>query len=250
MYDAIHAETIYIPGDVGEMIEAYFATPLGPGPFGSVVVVHHAPGYDEATKEITRKFATAGFIALCPNLYSREAPPGLDAKEAAKHVRASGGVPDDQVVGDLTGSATYLRARASANGSVGVIGYCTGGRQAVLAACRTDLSAAVDCYGAYVTRSAPDEDPLPRPSIASLLGDLSCPLLGLFGAEDPAPSRAEVAELETALEQLGKDYEIHVYEDAGHAFFSVDSPKYRTAAALDGWVKVCDWFSRYLTSPA
>lgn len=246
MYDAIQAETIFIPSGDGELIEAYFATPLGPGPFGSVIVVHHAPGYDEATKEITRRLATAGFIALCPNLYTREAPPGLDAKEAAKQVRAAGGVPDGQVVQDLAGSARYLQARPSANGSVGVIGYCTGGRQAVLAACQMQLQAAVDCYGAYVTRSTPEGDQLPRASIAHLLDDLSCPLLGLFGAEDPAPSPEEVAELEAALKELGKEYEFHVYENAGHAFFSTDSPKYRTAAALDGWDKVRGWFSRYL----
>ncbi len=246
MYDAIQAETVFIPSGNGELIEAYFATPLGPGPFGSVIVVHHAPGYDEATKEITRRLATAGFIALCPNLYTREAPPGLDAKEAAKQVRAAGGVPDGQVVEDLAGSASYLQARPSANGSVGIIGYCTGGRQAVLAACQMDLQAAVDCYGAYVTRSTPDGDQLPRASIAHLLQDLTCPLLGLFGAEDPAPSTEEVAELEAALKELGKEYEFHVYENAGHAFFSVDSPKYRTAAALDGWQKVCEWFTRYL----
>ncbi len=248
MYDAIQAETIYLPGDNGEIIEAYVATPLGPGPFGSVVVIHHAPGYDDATKEITRKLATAGFIALCPNLYSRQAPPELDAKEAAKRVRAAGGVPDEQVVGDVGGAARYLQSQASANGSVGVIGYCTGGRQAVLAACQMKMQAAVDCYGAYVTRSTPEGDQLPRPSIADVIGDLSCPLLGLFGAEDPAPSPREVSELEALLQELRKDYKFHVYDNAGHAFFSVDSPKYRTAAALDGWEKVCDWFSCYLSS--
>lgn len=248
MYDAIQAETIFIPSGDSETIEAYLAAPLGPGPFGSVIVIHHAPGYDEATKEITRRLATAGFIALCPNLYTREAPPGLEAKEAAKQVRAAGGVSDAQVVQDLAGSARYLQARPSANGRVGVIGYCTGGRQAVLAACQMELQAAVDCYGAFVTRSTPEGDSLPRASIAHLLEDLSCPLLGLFGAEDPAPSLDEVAELESALKELGKDYEFHVYENAGHAFFSVDSAKYRTAAALDGWEKVKDWFERYLVS--
>lgn len=250
LYDAIQAETIFIPGGGGHLIEAYLATPLGPGPFGSVIVVHHAPGYDEATKEITRRLATAGFIALCPNLYTREAPPGLGAKEAAKQVRAAGGVTDGQVVDDLAGSARFLQARAAANGSVGVIGYCTGGRQAVLAACQMQMQAAVDCYGAYVTRSTPADDPLPRASIEPLLSGLSCPLLGLFGAEDSTPSVDEVAELEAALEKLGKEYAFHVYENAGHAFFSVDSPKYRTAAALDGWEKVCDWFERYLGNPA
>lgn len=248
MYDAIQAETVLIPSDNGEVVEAYLATPLGPGPFGSVIVVHHAPGYDEATKEITRKFAVAGFIALCPNLYSRQSPPGGDPKEIAKEVRSTGGVPDAQVVGDISTAAHYLRSRLAANGSIGVIGYCTGGRQAVLAACQMKVEAAVDCYGAFVTRSTPAGDQLPRTSIAENLGNLSCPLLGLFGAQDPAPSVEEVAELEAVLKDLGKSYQFYIYENAGHAFFSVDSPKYRTDAALDGWRKVCEWFSQYLAN--
>ncbi len=249
MYDAIQAETVLIPTDA-EVIEAYLATPLGPGPFGSVVVVHHAPGYDEATKEITRTLATAGLITLCPNLYSPESNPGDDAKEVAKKVRSSGGVSDERAVRYVDAAARYLRARLAANGSVGVIGYCTGGRQAVLAACQLEVQAAIDCYGAYVTRSTAPGDPLPRASIAEYLVHLGCPLLGLFGAQDPAPSIDEVTELEAILKELGKTYEFHIYDNAGHAFFSVDSTKYRTEAALDGWKKVRDWFSSHLTLPS
>ena len=247
MYDAIQAETVLIPAGDAEMVEAYLASPLGPGPFGSVVVVHHAPGYDEATKEITRTLATAGLVAICPNLYSRESSLGDDPKEVAKKVRSTGGVSDERAVRYVDAAARYLRARLAANGRVGVIGYCTGGRQAVLAACQLEVQAAVDCYGAYVSRSTAPDDPLPRASIAGHLGRLSCPLLGLFGAHDPAPSLDEVAELEKILKELGKAYEFHIYNDAGHAFFSVDSTKYRTDAALDGWKKVRDWFSWHLT---
>ena len=71
MYDAIMAETISITGHGGDQIEAYLARPLGPGPSGSVVVIHHMPGYDAQTKEITRTFAVHGYLALCPNLYYR-----------------------------------------------------------------------------------------------------------------------------------------------------------------------------------
>ena len=74
MYDAMMAETVSITGHGGDQIEAYLARPLGPGPFGGVVVIHHMPGYDAETKEITRTFAVHGYLALCPNLYYREAP--------------------------------------------------------------------------------------------------------------------------------------------------------------------------------
>lgn len=248
MNDAMQAETIRIAGHGADPIEAYFATPLGPGPHGAVVVIHHAPGYDDATKEITRRFAAEGFMAVCPNLFSREAP-GLPSREAAAQVRAAGGVADPQVVGDVAAAAAYLRTHERSNGNVGVIGYCTGGRQAVLAACQTEeFQAAVDCYGAFVTRSAPDGSDLPRRGFTHLLHKLSCPLLGLFGADDPAPPPEEVAELEVALKEHGKVFEFHVFENAGHAFMSVDSLKYRTKPALEGWQRITAWFSRYLAA--
>ncbi len=245
MNDAMRAQTIHITAADGARVEAYYATPDRGDRHGGVVVLHHAPGYDEATKEIARRFAAEGFAALCPNLYSREAP-HLAPREAAAQVRAAGGVGDEQVVTDVAAAIEYLRGRPDANGKVGVIGYCTGGRQAVLAACQLDLDAAVDCYGAFATRSTPPGDKLPRASLAHLLHKLSCPLLALFGAEDPAPPPDEARELADALTAHGKEFEMEVYEHAGHAFFSVDSPKYRTAAALAGWQRVLGWFGRYL----
>jgi carboxymethylenebutenolidase len=243
--DEIRAGTIRIPGGDGDSIEAYHATPSRPDARGSLVVVHHLPGYDEQTKEITRRFAVEGFQALCPNLYSREAP-GLSVKDAAAKVRGDGGVPDDQVVADIRASADYLRGPDGAGGKVGVIGYCSGGRQAVLAACQSELDAVVDCYGAFVMHTAGEETGLPRVGFPELIPDLSCPVLGLFGAEDPAPSLEEVRDLEDALKANGKEYEFHVYEEAGHAFFSTDSLKYRPKAALAGWDRIVDFCNRHL----
>ena len=111
MYDGILAETTTINGHGGDLIEAYFARPLGPGPFGSVVVIHHLPGYDAATKEIARRFAVLGYAALMPNLYSRDAP-GARPDDAAALVRAQGGVPDERLVGDVGGAAASLAGAA------------------------------------------------------------------------------------------------------------------------------------------
>src|SRR4030081_187157 len=134
MTDAITAGTVAITGHGGDKIEAYLARPLDPTPRGGVVVIHHMPGYDAATKEIVRKFAANGFAALCPNLYSREAP-GASPDDAAATVRAAGGVPDERLVGDVEGAATHLKELEGANGKVGVIGYCSGGRQTFLVGC-------------------------------------------------------------------------------------------------------------------
>jgi len=247
MYDAIMAETISLAGHGGDQIEAYLARPLRPGPLGGVVVIHHMPGYDAQTKEITRTFAVNGYTAVCPNLYWREAP-GASPDDAAATARAAGGVPDERLVGDVGGAAAFLRAMPTSNGKAGVIGYCSGGRQSFLAACRLPLDAAVDCYGAFVVGTPPEGMPLRVGPIVDLTPDLSCPLLGLFGKDDQHPSQEQVAELEKALVEAGKTFEFHSYEGAGHAFFAVNRQAYRPEAATDGWQRIFDFYGRYLAS--
>jgi carboxymethylenebutenolidase len=246
MKDALTAGTITITGHGGDEIEAYLAHPLGPGPSGSVVVIHHMPGYDEASKEIVRRFASRGYAALMPNLHYRDAP-GASPDDAAAACRANGGVPDERLVGDVDTAASYLRAMDGSNGKVGVIGYCSGGRQSFLAACSLQLDAAVDCYGAAVV-SVPEGLPASMQPIIGLSKDLSCPLLGLFGADDKHPTPADMTVLDEELTSLGKEHEFHTYDGAGHAFFSVNRPSYRVDAANDGWEKIWDFYGRLLAS--
>jgi carboxymethylenebutenolidase len=248
MNDAIQAETKMIAGAGGDEIEAYYARPLDPRPRGGVVVIHHMPGYDAGTKEMVRTFAVNGFAAVCPNLYYRDAP-GASPDDASAFVRGRGGVPDERLVGDVGAAAAFLRAQPGSNRKVGVIGHCSGGRQSVLAACDLPagtLDAAVDCYGAFVLTSAPEGSPLKATSLRDKLPQLSCPLLGLFGAEDQYPSPAEVEEFEKELTALGKTFEFHSYEGAGHAFFAVHRPSYRVDAANDGWQRIFAFYGQHL----
>ena len=245
MSDALSAETIRIAGAGGDEIEAYLAQPAETSSRGGVVVIHHMPGYDRATKEIVRRFAELGYDAICPNLYWREAP-GADPADAAATARAQGGVPDDRLVGDVAGAAAQLRALPHSNGKVGVIGYCSGGRQSVLAACHVELDAAVDCYGAFVVGTPPEGFPLQVTNLVAQLPQLRAPLLGLFGNEDSYPTPAQVDELDEILTSLGKAHEFHRYDEAGHAFFSVDRPSYRVAAANDGWERIATFFATHL----
>ena len=248
MYDAMLAESVTITGHNGDEIEAYSARTLQAGPVGGVVVIHHLPGYDRQTAEFTRAFAAGGYNAVMPNLYRREAP-GAAPDDAMAAARASGAipVPDERIVGEVAGAAAYLRGLSNSNGKVGVIGYCPGGRQSFLAACSLPLDAAVDCYGAFITGAPPEGMPLKVGPIKHLTKDLSCPLLGLFGADDQYPSPEQVNELEEELKAQGKTYEFHSYEGAGHAFFAVNRTAYRPEAAVDGWEKIFTWFGRYLT---
>jgi carboxymethylenebutenolidase len=245
--EALSASNVLITGHGRDEINAYLALTGEDGPRPGVLVIHHLPGWDSSTKEITRRFAAFGYNAICPNLYARE---GLevDADDAAAAARGKGGVPDEQFLGDASGAIEALRALPNSNGKVGVIGYCSGGRQSFLTAVSLPVDAAVDCYGAFVTGEIPEGFPLKVTPLVDKTGSLGCPLLGLFGADDQFPTPEHVAELERALIAHDKTYEFHSYEGAGHAFFSTDRPSYRPEAALDGWQRIFAWFGSYLSA--
>jgi carboxymethylenebutenolidase len=250
MYDAVLSETVTITGHEGDAIEAYSARPLTPGPVGGVVVIHHLPGYDRQTKEFARSLAVGGFNAVMPNLYSREAP-GADPDDAVAAARSQGAIPipDERVVAEVEGAIAYLKGLPNANGKIGVIGHCSGGRQSFLAAVSLPLDAAVDCYGGFVVGEPPAGHPLAGwQPIVTRTPSLSCPLLGLFGKEDKFPSPEHVAELEQALREAGKTYEFHSYDGANHGFMQVDSARYDPQSAVDAWGKILDWFGRYLAA--
>ena len=247
MTDSITTAAVRIEGAGRDQVEAYLARPTDPGARGGVVLIHHMPGYDRWSKEVVRRFATDGYDVVMPNLYWREAP-GADPDDAAAVARSSGGVPDERLIGDVAGAAAYLRALESSNGKVGVIGHCSGGRQAVLAACNLDLDAAVDCYGAYVVGAPPEDHPLHSRmrGFEDQLAKLGCPLLGLFGNDDAHPSPDEVAVLDRLLTEHGKEHQFHAYDGAGHAFFGTDRPSYRVDAAVDGYRRIGEFFARHL----
>ena len=115
-YEAMMAETVNMHGHKEDLIDAYLARPLGSGPCPGVVVIHHMPGWDKATKEITRNFAYHGYVAISPNLQYREGK-GTPEENSAS-VRAAGGMPDDRTMGDVKGSMAYLRTLSYLNGKV------------------------------------------------------------------------------------------------------------------------------------
>ena len=248
MYEGMIAETVTVTGDCGDQIEAYFARPTGSGPHPGVLVVHHMPGWDQGCKEITRKIAAQGYAAIMPNLHHRMGPGA--AAEMSQRVREAGGVPDSQFLGDARGAIRYLLAQPYSSGKVGIIGFCSGGRQVYIAACNIEeLDAAVDCWGGRVVMAPEDLTEANPVSPLDMTPGMSCPLLGLFGEDDANPDPAQVATIEAALKEHGKTYEFHSYAGAGHAFFSVDRPAYRVEAAVDGWAKTFAWFEKYLGEP-
>jgi carboxymethylenebutenolidase len=244
-YEALFAETVLMRGHRNDQIDAYLARPIGVPSVPGVVVIHHMPGWDGPTKEIARRFAHHGYAAISPNLHFREGK--ATPEENSASIRAAGGMPDDRTMGDVQGAIDYLRTLPYLNSKVGVIGYCSGGRQSYLAACTLrGIDAAIDCYGGGVV--AKPEELTPRQPVAPIefTQNLGCPLLGLFGVEDTRPSPEDTKKTEQALQKFGKSYEFHTYDAAGHAFFAVDRPQYRQAAAIDGWQKVFAFFGKHL----
>lgn len=246
-FQGMVAETVGIEGHDGDTVLAYYARPSGPGRFPGLVLVHHAPGWDDWYKEWTRKFAYYGYAAICPDLYGRvlQGTP----EDVGARIRAEGGVPDAQVVGDLQGAVRFLRAQPTNNGKAGTIGTCSGGRHSYLAACQgSGLDAAADLWGGGVVMAEADLTEKRPVSPVDFTKDLDCPLLGLFGNDDRAPAPEQVDIHEAALKQHGKEYEFHRYDGAGHGFFYHNFPQaYRAEQANDGWQKVMAFFEKHLS---
>jgi carboxymethylenebutenolidase len=244
-YEGMIAEMVTIFGDKGTPISAYVARPTGAGPFPGVVLIHHLPGWDEWYREAIRRFAHHGYAAISHNLYEREGQGKPD--DVAAKVRAAGGVPDSQVIGDTEGAMQWLKAQPWSTGKAGVFGTCSGGRHAFLYACHSkNVDACLELWGGRVVQ-APDDRPAkqPKPPI-SFTKNLSCPLLGLFGNEDRSPSPEQVNKHEAELKKHKKKYEFHRYDGAAHGFFYYDRPMYRVEQALDGWQKVFAFLKKHV----
>jgi carboxymethylenebutenolidase len=243
----ITAEVITYPADGGDEIHAYVARPMGNAPAPGIIAVHHLPGWDEFYREFSDRLARHGYTVICPDLYCRFGHGTPD--DIAAKVRSEGGVPDDSVVADCAAALAWLKALPTSNGKVGIIGTCSGGRHALLAASRVPgLDAVADLWGGGVI--APPDQLSPARPVAPIdyTADLGAPLLGLFGNDDSHPSPEQVDQHEAELKRHGKAYEFHRYDGAGHGFFYYQAPMYRPEQAMDGWAKVFGFFARHLSS--
>ena len=245
-FEGMIANTTTIKGYNGDEINAYFARPEGPGPFPAIVVIHHLPGWDELYREFTRKFAHHGYLAISPDLYSREGKG--TPEDVAAAVRAEGGVSDDQCMGDLQASAEFVLSLPNSNGKVGTFGTCSGGRHAFLAGCRLDIfDAIVECWGGNVIMY-PDQLTEKQPkSPNEYTSQLSAPLLGLFGDLDQSPTPSQVNQHEQELKSAGKTFEFYRYPDAGHGFMYYDRPIYHQSSSVDAWQKVFSFLQKNIS---
>src|SRR4029078_9238596 len=132
-YRGMTCSNVTLKGDGGTPITAYTAKPEGKGPFPGVVLIHHLPGWSELYIESTRRFAHHGYLAICANLYERAGERNPD--DVASKVRADGGIPDAQMVGDTAAAMAWMRAQPEHNGKAAVYGSCSGGGQPLIYSC-------------------------------------------------------------------------------------------------------------------
>jgi carboxymethylenebutenolidase len=243
--DGITAEVITYPGGNGDEIHAYVARPAGPEPAPGVIAVHHLPGWDEFYREFSERLARHGYTVICPDLYCRFGHGSPD--DIAAVARAAGGVHDDSVVADCEAALSWLKALPTSNGKAGIIGSCSGGRHALLAASRlAGFDAVADLWGGGVVM-APEDLSAARPvAPIDYTASLTAPLLGIFGNDDKHPTPEQVDLHEAELKRHAKSYEFHRYDGAGHGFFYYFAPMYRPEAAMDGWAKIFSFFGQQL----
>jgi carboxymethylenebutenolidase len=238
----LEAGEVKIPVTDGQ-IPAYRAMPATGGSFPVVLVVQEIFGVHEHIKDICRRFAKLGYLAIAAELYARQGDVSQikDFREIISKVVSK--VPDAQVMSDLDAAVAWAKGTGKADTSkLGITGYCWGGRIVWLySAHNPDVKAGVAWYG----RLAGPPDPLHPKNPVDLASDLKAPVLGLYGAADNGIPVATVEQMRSALKDAGKTGEIIVYPDTPHAFFADYRPSYRKEQAEDGWKRLLEWFKKY-----
>jgi carboxymethylenebutenolidase len=248
---AIHTDTegldageIKIPVPDGQM-PGYRARPQKGARFPVVLVVQEIFGVNDYIRDVCRRLAKLGYLAIAPELYARQADVSqlTDIQEIITKVVPR--VPDAQVMSDLDAAADYAVADKGDVARAGITGFCWGGRIVWLyAAHNPKLRGAVAWYGRLVGNA----DALHPRYPVDVAGELHCPVLGLYGGKDESIPQESVARMRAAAAAAGKAAEIAVYPEAGHAFHADYRPSYYKNAAEDGWKRLTQFFKDHLSA--
>jgi carboxymethylenebutenolidase len=240
--DGLEAGEVRIPVKDGE-IPAYRAMPAKGGPFPVVLVVQEIFGVHEHIKDICRRLAKLGYLAVAPELYARQGDVSKETDIQKLLSTVVSKVPDSQVMSDLDAAAAW--AKASGKGDVSklaITGFCWGGRIVWLyAAHNPNLKAGVAWYGRLV--GTPDELHPKQP--LELVSELKAPILGLYGGADTGIPKETVEQMQKALKDARQPSEIVLYPDAPHGFHADYRPTYRKEAAEDGWNRLKQWLKEH-----
>jgi len=217
----------------GETVPGALERPEGSGPWPGVVVVQEWWGLVPHIRDVARRFAQAGYLALAPDLYMGEA--AEDPEGCSQLVQKHGAAAPDR----SRAAFRALRAHPECAGKVGAVGYCFGGRMVLHVACyEPELAAAAIYYGGRLEQYF---DRVPN---------IRSPVLGVFGEEDRGIPVETVKQFDELLDGTGVPHEITLYPGAGHAFFNDEGANYRAEAAADAWRRTTEFFARHLAPTA
>jgi carboxymethylenebutenolidase len=231
---ALISADIKYPASDGASIGAYVTRPKGDGRRPAVIVVSDNGALDDHNRDIGRRLAKAGYVAIVPDVVSREGgTSSFPNREAVGQAIAK--LTDDNLMKDLMGAQNYIKGQSFVQPSkIGVVGFCWGGGKTFLFTTQSkDLAAAVIYYG---------------PILQNLdsVKNISAPVLGHYGELDE-PISSQVPRLAEEMQKNGKSYEYKIYADAPHAFNSDTRPdRYRPEAAKDAWARTLEFFKRHL----
>lgn len=227
-------------------IQGYYAVPEGQTNPPVVLVIQEIFGVHEHIKDICRRLAHEGYMAVAPELYQRQGDAGRygNIQTLIREVVAK--VPDEQVLADLDATVRWAESHGADVDRLAATGFCWGGRLAWLyAAHNPTCNAVVAWYG----RLARGHGPLQVRNPIDVATTLYAPVLGLYGGKDDGIPLEDVRRMESELEQGGpasQSSQLVVYPEASHAFFADYRPSYRAVDAQDAWAKMLAWFDRYL----
>jgi len=240
--EGLTAGEVKIPTSDGSF-PAYRAMPSQGRSFPVVVVVQEIFGVHEHIKDVCRRFAKLGYLAVAPELYARQGDVSKLSESSDIVTKVVSKVPDAQVMADL--DATVAWAKSSGNGNIeklGVTGFCWGGRIVWLYAAHSpQVKAGVAWYGRLVGKPSDLQPKHPLDVAASL----KAPVLGLYGGADQGILLDTIEQMRTALQAAGSPSEIVIYPNTPHGFHADYRASYRKEQAQDGWKRLQAWFRQY-----
>ena len=221
-------------------IPAYYAKPAGKSNLPIVLVVHEIWAVHEHFRDVCRRLAKEGYLAVACDFFARQGEPGnLEIEEIRKIVAQ---VPDAQVMSDLDAAAQWAVKNGGDAKRMAITGFCWGGRIVWLYAARSSaIRAAVAWYGKVEAPATPLQPKHP----IGIAPDLKVPVLGLYGGADAGIPNEGVDRMSASIRAAGKPSEIHTYPDTPHAFYADYRPSYRAREAADGWQRMLEWFRRH-----
>ena len=235
------AGEVKIPTKDGD-IPAYRAMPATGKGFPVILVVQEIFGVHEHIKDVARRFAKLGYMAVAPELYHRQGDVSklTDNKEIFAKVVSK--VPDSQVMSDLDSTVAWAGKNGGNVDKLGITGFCWGGRITWLyTAHNPNVDAGVAWYGRLVG----DKSEMNPAHPIDLVEKINAPVLGLYGGADAGIPNDTVERMNEALKKAGKKSAIHLYPDTPHAFHADYRPTYRKAQADDGWKRAIEWFKKH-----